>query len=295
METITWIDPLGVSTALHTVAPHQQARFVAWDLANRFSPPIRFEEDAIPEQDGARFRAVHHEPTEFPLPVWVQGSSASDLRTKIRALATSMNPKRGDGYIRVTSPVGDQRQIKCRVAEFDVTEKIGDTTGVSAQLVRMVFKAHTPYWEDVTETSLIFDPADTQPGAFLGNPFFPIRLAASEIAINTTVTNPGDVEVWPIIRINAPGNSIKIFNYTAGNVIDISSYSLSSGQIVIDTRPGYKTVIKDGIENLWSYVTSASGLWPLQPGANEIRLEMGDTANGYTLMEVAYTNQYLSP
>lgn len=280
-----WIDPDGASLTL-------QAK---WETSNRYAPPVEWEEDGVPGQPGMRFRAVRHGLKEFTQTVWITGTTESDLRTQIRNMVAVMDPTRGQGILRVTAPGGDQRQIRCYYSGgLGLSEALGGDSGILFQRVVLSFRAHEPYWEAISATSQTFD-VDAPTGNFFSNPFLPIRLSSTEISVDATVTNAGDVDAWPIIQVTAPGNGIKVINYTVGKSIYLPDYNLSTGEITIDTRPGYKTVIKDSTENLWPYVSATSALWPLRRGANVIRVEMGNAGYGFTTITISYTTRYLSP
>jgi hypothetical protein len=271
--------------------------FVSWAASGRFSPGVRFQEDGIPEQDGARLRAVFFDVREFVLPIWVIGATDADVRTNIRSLVRSMNPKRGDGKIRVTSPLGDQREITCRVASgFDSSERIGDTTGAVGQMFPLAFKAHDPYWTEAAD--IVAGPwqVGTSSGSFF--PIFPIRLSSSEVFAQVTIDNLGDDDAWPVWTITGPGSSPKVKNLTTGKTTDLGSYFITAGETVtIDTRPtgsNQKTVTSNINGNLYTRLTAASDLWPLIQGTNQVSVEMGTAAAGVTSVQMARRHRYLT-
>jgi Phage tail protein len=297
-ETAVWIAPDGSSTTLHNGSnPYGGTYFVSWSVSGRFSPPVRFQEDGVPDQDGLRLRAVFHGANEITLPIWVQGSSDADLRTKIRALVSSMNPKRGDGKLRITSPLGDQREVVCRVASgFDGAERIGDTTGAVAQMFPLTFKAHDPYWQDVAD--IVAGPwtVGTSPGSFF--PFFPIRLSSSEVFAQVTIDNTGDENSWPIWTITGPGDNFKLKNLTTNKTLDIGAYFIIAGEVItIDTRPSglsRRTITSNVAGNLYTRLTVTSAMWPLIPGSNQISIEMGTASAGVTSVQMARRQKYLA-
>lgn len=291
-ETIEWIDPDGTTTTLHGGAD----MFVAWNVSGRFSPSARFEEEGIPEGDGARLRAVHHDARDFGLPVWVRAGDEATLRTAIRSLVSAMNPVRGDGRIRVTSPLGDQREIVCRVAAgLEGAERIGDSSGVWAQLFPLVFRAHEPYWQDTTDTTSGPWLLASSPGSFF--PLFPIRLSSSEVFAQVTLTNAGDVESWPVWVITGPGANPKLRNLTTGKDLELPAYTIAAGEVVtIDTRPTgstRKTVTSSTGGNLYRLLSGTSALWPLARGTNSVAIEMGG-ATSASSVQVSRRHRYLA-
>ncbi len=281
-ETVTWIDAAGASTVLE----------VEWNTSGRFAPPTMFEEEGVPEQDGARLRAVRHGVREFVLPLWIEAASESALRTAMRDLVKAMNPKRGAGKIRVASPVGDEREIVCSYADgLDMRETLGETSGPLVQRAPVVFRAHSPYWQavsDITDTYTSGDPAPFFP-------FFPLRLSSSTVFADAAPTNIGDVDAWPVWTITGPGSAIVLRNLTTGYSLTLNT-TLGSGETVtIDTRPGLKAVTRgDGTNLFTSLEQSTSYLWPLEEGANSVRVEMS-SATAASSVTLAFRPLYLSP
>lgn len=287
-ETIVWIDPDGVSTTLHETGNMH----VAWNVTGRFGAPSLFEEEAVPEMDGARLRSVRMDARPFSLPVWVKETSATELRLTLRELARSMNPRRGDGIIRVTTPVGDQREISCRVTSgLQGSERIDDSSTVTDQLLSLEFRAWDPYWRDTTDTSagpwILGSPAA---GFF---PLFPLRLASSEVFATDTVDNLGDVEAWPVWTVTGPGSSITLKNLTTDKTLLLNVTLLAGESVVIDTRPGAKTVIKSDGSNQYSNLSATSSLWSLTSGDNSVQIELGG-ATSATSVSMLRRHRYLA-
>lgn len=285
-ETVTWIDPDGIETILA----------VEWDVAGRFSPPTRFEEEGIPDQDGMRLRAVHHDARDFVLPLWIEGSSEADLRTKMRNLVSSMNPLRGDGRIRVTSPVGDQREIVCRAASgLEMGERLNETSGPEVQRAAVVFRAWEPYWQESTDSVSGPWTVGGSPGSFF--PIFPLRLASSEVFASVSVVNSGDVDAWPVWTITGPGANPRLRNLTTGKDFYLPLYTIQEGEVVtIDTRPTgstRKTVTSSTVGNLYGKLSGTTALWPFAPGTNAVSIEMG-AATSATSIQVARRHRYLA-
>lgn len=288
VEAIVWIDPDGASTTLHTSANY----FVGWNVSGRGSPGVTYDEEAVPEQPGLRLLSVLHNVREFSLPVWVQGSSESDLRVKLRALASSMNPVRGDGTIRITTPVGDQREILCRVSSgLEWAEKIGETSNLTAQMLPLVFRAHSPYWQDASDTAVSWMQG-AAPGGWFPFDGFP-SLSSSEIFADAAVVNSGDVDTWPVWTITGPTSTVVLRNVTTGKQMTLV-YGIPPGEVVtIDTRPGRKTLRTLSGQNLWPLLSGTSALWPLSPGSNTVRVEAGTTSTA-TQVQLVRRHQYLT-
>lgn len=284
-EVVWWIDPEGTSTVLG----------VSWGVSGRFAPPPKYDEEVVPGEPGARVRSVRHDVREFTLPLWLGTySSEAELRREMRRIIALMDPVRGEGKIRVQSPAGDQREIRCRYAAgLEMNESLGDNTGLRAQKAAVVFRAHDPYWMDVNDTIVTLTVGET-PKFF---PIFPMRLTSSEIFTESSIDNPGDVEAWPVWTLQGPGSTIVLRNLTTGKKLELSAsggLTLTGREsLIIDTRPGKKTLVRSDGTNLWPYVSNDSSLWPLRPGGNLVRLEMsGSNTDSY--LRAAIRPRYLT-
>ncbi|WP_086846729.1 phage distal tail protein [Amycolatopsis kentuckyensis] len=265
---------------------------VDWDASGRFAPPPVFASTGVPGQPGERLREVRHGIKEFTVKLTLAASDEGSLRTAQRALVKAMNPVRGPGTLRVTSPLGDVREILCYYSDgLGMDEKEG-VSGPSMQQADVTFRAFEPYWRDASDISISYTVGVT-PTFF---PFFPLRLTSSQIAVDATVSNNGDVETWPVWQINGPGNSITLRNITTGELLTLTGVTLTAGQfITVDTRPGYGTVKMNDGTSIFSALTATSSLWSLAEGSNAVRLEMTGATAGASALQLNYRQKYLSP
>lgn len=289
-ETFTWIDADGGFLVIG--GPSTNTYQVDWKATGRFMPKPRIQSHGVPGQPGAVLDGVDHDVRDFVLPLSIAATSEANLRVLLRDLMTRMNPKRGQGKIRVTSPIGDQREITCLYAaglEGDETEGV---SGPQFQAFPLAFTAFDPYWYDVSPSSKTFT-LTALPNFF---PIFPVRLTASQLVVDDNVTNGGDEETWPVWTITGPGVSVTLRNSSSDQLISIPSITLTAGQVLtIDTRPGVKSVLlNDGTDMFSSVDHTVSTLWPLRIGVNAIRLEMSGISAASAL-SVSYYQRYLTP
>lgn len=279
-EQTSWIDPAGSMTPLA----------VEWRATGRFAPPVELEEDSVPGQPGARTRAVRHGVREFSLALWIEGADEGDLRTQMRELVYSMDAVRGDGRIRVASPLNDQREITCRlIAGLEMSEVLGENSGPTVQRAVATFRAADPYWSAVGDVTETFTSAE--PPSFF--PIFPLRLASSEVFADVSVANDGDVEAWPVWQVYGPGSALVLRNLSTGQLLQLTVSLATNEYVVIDTRPGAKTVTKNDGTNLFPYLSTMSALWPLPPGSTSIRVEMASTTVDSSV-RLAFRPRYLT-
>lgn len=287
-ETFTWVDPQGSQTVLR----------VAWysnvgQMQGRFMPDIQLQEDAVPLQDGARFRLALHNERNFQLPLIIKDTSLAGLRTQLRALTYAMDPTRGDGTLVINSVLGDTRQVVCRYVTGLQMQERSDYGRFSAQgLVQ--FRAYDPFWQDSTDTSQSWSLTSV-PSFF---PFFPLRLTSSELVVQDSINNTGDVQTWPVWTITGPGggsDGIILTNTTTDDEFTFMTTQLLTGQsITVDTRPGVKTVTLQDGTNLFGDLDPTSVLWPIVKGNNGITLEMANAVPGTSALSVNYRRKYLS-
>lgn len=276
-----WIDADGATRPVH----------VEYEVKGIFGPPVVLTEDEVPGESGTRVNEVRHGPREFALPLYERNDDPAALHQQLRDLVWAMEPTRGAGVLRATTPAGDQRELRCLViAGLDMDQTFGRQATPTSQRLVPMFKASDPYW---------YAPSDVVTDFVIGTtasffPIFPLRLTASELAVDTTVTNAGNVLAWPAWTITGPGSGVVLRNLTSGNEIALTGLELTASEtVVIDTRPGHKTVTGGDGVNLWPYVSEESDLWSLQRGVNAIRLEMTG-ASSESSLRLAYRPRYLT-
>lgn len=286
-EIIEWIDADGGSTTLD----------VEWDVSGRFMPPVKFTEQGVPGRPGAILRATRHDIRDFMLTFWLDEPDDSSIRAAMRSMVAKMDPLRGTGKVRVTGPDGLQREIECvYAAGLDMTERLGDFSGIYSQKCVVQFRAHWPYWRDTLPLTFVYGAGTSQP--FLGNPFFPLRITSSAVAAQQVITNDGDVDAWPVWTVSGPGSGVVLKNVTTNKWTDLTPVSLLTGQLLtVDTRPGRKTItINTGgvVTNAFSSLSNTSELWSLARGDNTIQLQMTNTVPGSSQLTLTYNREFLS-
>lgn len=290
-ETVEWIDADGVSLTIS--GPGVITYGVDEPLSGRWMPKIRVQSDGVPGRPGGVFRRADHDVREFVLSLSVAASNDATLRPLLRDLMRRMNPTRGQGKIRVTSPVGDQREITCLYTAGLEGEEKEEVSGPGFQAYPIAFQAFDPYWYDTSPTSKTFT-VTTVPNFF---PLPPIHLTSSNLVVDDTVTNNGDEETWPVWTITGPGTDIRLVNLTTSKVLDFGVNALGAGEVItVDTRPNIKSVTLDDGTSLYSWVDwTQSQFWPLEVGINAVRLEMSGITANVSGLQISYWQRYLSP
>lgn len=282
-EELIWIAPNGVQTSLMDEDTFQ----VLWGVDGRFMPPVDLVEDLIPEESGSVLRQVRFGPREVGLPLDVRATSEQGLRALLRSLLTLFNPTRGDGVLRSIGPAGDIRDLNCRYrAGMELRESQGES-GETWQRAMVVFRAFDPFWYDANDIRLDFGTVATP---FF--PFLPMRLSGSSVISDFSIFNTGDESAWPVWTISGPGSDPVFRNTTTGKSLSLVTTLAVGDVVVIDTRPRRKTIIKNGVTNLYPTLNPAGSLWPIGVGNNDISLTMTGTTAA-SKIEVAYKRRFL--
>lgn len=280
-ETLSFVEPDGTETVLP----------VTRGIGGRFMPPVAMFDDPVPSSDGTRLRALRFDARTVIVPIWLESADLESHRAVLRDWARRLNPRRGDGRLRVAVD-GTVRELTVRYREgFGLEENYFHFTET-----KLAFYAPDPYWRDVTPTQMTFGIGATQPG-FLPLPHATtgsfLTLGASTIALSQSVPNLGDVEAWPVWTITGPALSVTVRNVNTGQELTLTG-TLGAGEVaIVDTRPGVKSVRIGGVSR-FDVLSAASVLWALQPGANAVAITLpGATASSTVTM--AFVSRWLAP
>lgn len=284
IDSLTWIDSAGISTELSD----QETLDLQWNITGRFMPPVDLVEDDVPEQDGSRPRLVRVRPRDVALGLTVTGEDPEQLRTLLRQLVRTFNPRRGAGMLRATRPDGSARELTCTYkGGLELQEGFENIVGW--QRAVLVLRAHDPYWYDQTPTSVTYSVTAPQP-------FFPDLALNSDTILGTQIVpNDGDVDAWPIWTVHGPASRFTATNQTTGKLLDVVTALTSEQTLIVDTRPFRKTVRRDDGTNLYAAASQpGSSLWPLEEGDNQILIELPG-AGPESYVTLTYARRHLTP
>lgn len=286
-EQLVFVDPAGVETDLTDHVDFE----TLWGVSGRGMPPFDFVEDELPGFPGARTRDVLVKPREVTVPVHVEAADPTALRTLLRAFAGRLNPLRGVGRLRSVAPGGDVRELACRYTGDLTLDGQRESGGVTWQRALLIFRAaDDPYWRDETDTVETLTSGMSEGRTFF--PFFPLRLTSSEVFSETVVDNAGQVDAWPVWTVTGPTGGVTLRNLTTGRVLALDLALVLGRVVTIDTRPGSQAVVDDAGVNLYRYLTEHD-LWPLVPGENAVRVELG-AVDVDTSVALSYRRRYLT-
>lgn len=252
-------------------------------------PAYAMATDESPGIDGVAVRQVRAQAKEIVLPIafWADDSRAAYL-TRRRDLIRRLNPKRGPGTISITQADGSTRSIAVYYTGGMEGDESRDAAGMRWCMTVLTFTCPSPYWlgEAVQQ--------EWRTGAS-GNffPLLPLIVRDSQVLGAVTVDNDGDDTAHPTWTVDGPATSVSLSNATTGESLLLTHTISSSDQIVIDTRERRQTALLNGATNLWPDLSSASALWALDPGVNDLTLTVSGSTSD-TRVGMSYQPRYLA-
>jgi len=239
-------------------------------------------------------------PRTFALALTIVHSTTALVLAYWRALARNQSPYKDPeslGAVLVETPDGLYRQIACWMIEAPDPE----FRSPEACSALFTFWAPLPFF---------YDPTEQSEAAGLDNPggvTFPadfvdptgLEFATSDVDSHVSITNAGDVETWPTIRINGPGKDPAIENETTGKTMALTAnggITLDAGDY-IDIAMDAATVSfhdnTDGSDtNIISTMSLSSVFWPLMRGENMLHCTMTNVTTGSIVVD--WYNRYQS-
>lgn len=253
-------------------------------------PPYAWSEETVPLQPGARLRDVRRRQRDYTLVLFVSDATTTALAARMAALIRALDPERGDVRLRKTNAAGEVRDLVCRYKSGLEGDDGDDSYGVLWRQFPLTLRAVDPDWLGSSDVQLAY-LLDQTPSLFF--PILPLRLSSSSVFADATISNAGDLPTWPVWTITGPGADPVLENLTTGERLALTA-TLGVGEgLVIDTRPGRKTITRSDGSNLFSSLSSDSALWALARGNNQVRIEM-PSADANSAVRLAYTLRYLA-
>lgn len=244
---------------------------------NGFGLPPREVAAADLPDGGASLQSIRDQARMLAIPLRVQGTTQAEYLERLRRLQAAMRHPVRDGIaqpgvLTVALPDGSRRSI---AAYYH-----GGLSGEEEPLDDLLLKMGTfpnfelialdPYWTG--------GQVSQQWRASAGRAFFgpmPLQLAASQVLGSVTVDLPGDADSFPVWTISGPGIPT-ITNVTSGRSFAFADAIAPGTVVTVDTRPDRLTVLDDQGTDLYDKLATWPDLWPLEPGRNELTVEMAD-------------------
>jgi Phage tail protein len=210
---------------------------------------------------------------ELTFPLVVEGGDRAQFRDRRRRVQSYLTGRRG---VRVTHVEDDGEEMWTHGYYVGGMEGEHVYDGDTIVTYAPVLRCGDPYWH-MAEVSEPWRPG----GAASWFPFPPLTLTGSILTARRDVTNPGDVDSWPLWTVTGPGDRLDVVHRS----IDVDGREIArtivydapipAGQVVkIDTRPGSRSVTDAAGTNLMPNVASDPEFWPLLGGTNDVELTM---------------------
>jgi len=151
-------------------------------------------------------------------------------------------------------------------------------SGMRAADFSLQFFCPDPFWYDTTPDAVDFDLAQTD---------LALDITNNKYRREITVTNDGDVYVYPTITVTPGGTPLTTIvarNITSGRMFTYLG-TVAVGTALVVNMAAF-TVENNGIEDLQNF--SNSDFWALQPGDNVIQIEGTAPAN----YDFAFTKRF---
>lgn len=243
---------------------------------------------------GARLRHAQPQPRTIVWPLFVEGATHTEFLTRWRALATAFTRtlREGPGILEIARPDGSRRQVRVFYQEgFEGEASAG--YGVIFDTAVITLFCEDPYWVDPVQR--VVHRETGSPVDFLV-PFPSVSLG--QILGETTVTNPGDVIVWPTWTITGPANLITFTHADTGEqfILDPSASAVGHGplltgqKVTVSTDPP-QVRYQDGSNWVGALNWPGAVLWGLAPGTNDVTFQLDGSGPG-SAVDLVYNPRY---
>lgn len=264
-------------------------------------PPYLLFSDDSPNLDGSIFRSARASAREIMLPVFMYGVDRQHINQLKRKLFQALNPSRGFCYLRFTEGSNQTRQIACYYKGGMEGAEGTDVAGFTWAKYGLQFTAMDPwfYQDRPTSTRWNFGIGET----FLSTTvsFLPIKVSRGVMGgdgAGLVLSNPGDIEAWPIWELEGPIKSFALESPTGetirATVQSDGTDAVPAGRVLtIDTRPGKKTVKDDQGTNYWAKLATNPQFWGIQPGETLANINVV-TGSGNASVTLTFLPRYAS-
>lgn len=273
--TATWTDPTGVVWALSDnsddVGWFTTSGPAGWDATT-----YEIVTDPL-SRGGETVRFIRSKPGHLVWPLYVFGDTHLQYvqrnRQIKRAFMMTMH-RSAVGVLRVARPDGTAREIEA-YCESGFEGDAGDGWLTSKYAIALF--CPDGYWRDIT-------PVTTTNSYVAGADYFaPFPQVSAGLALGETVlTNPGDVDAWPVWTITGPMTAMSATNVTTGYEFTLTYPLLAGEQIVITTlQPTVRGPVGQNLVSALDWPTAY--LWWLQPDDNTVIFNVSGAAAGTTI------------
>ncbi|MEU7338715.1 hypothetical protein [Streptomyces sp. NPDC007074] len=265
-------------------------------------PPVRDNDVDQPSMDGSFAGPDYWAGRQIQLDaaIKIPGNPGAcyDMVAQLQAAAADPSVRLVGGVgmtLRCKRPGQPVKRLTVRMRKLDPEYKqvIHGYVPIDVELL-----AHDPTFYADEESTTEIPLGWLTGGGFAAPVTAPIFVQDGTVAADRPgwVTNNGDADAWPVIRISGPCATVSIIHADSGRTLSLPTLNLTAGQwIDIDTRPGYRTVTRENGGNASSYLSPSSriDLFSLPPGQSEMRWTAFDNTNT-ARMRLTWRDAYIA-
>lgn len=260
-----YVDANGIE---HLLNDGSTVRLMAWQGFGLEG--LQIIESRTPYRHGATPRGQYLQPREMVVALGILTQDFDAWQQADRNLRDALKPFPGEGVLKWVHG-STVRAIRCYMTQYakDSHDKKGPGWGV--RLVH--FHAPDPFFYDPNEVvvneSLSAPPTQSFPRSF------PLSWSGSNVDIYVIVQNDGDVEAWPVMRVDGPSDNPIITNETTGKSMSITQAQDAGDYIEIDMDNGTVEFYNDSAgttTNILENLSNDSEFFPLVPGENVLHV-----------------------
>lgn len=222
--------------------------------------------------DGAVFRGSKRKTRYIDMPIIIFGSSAQDIEDKQRRLVRLWNDKYSTPRLVATYEDGSKWSVNIHYAGgADLVFGSEDTDGKTYATWLVSLACPDPFFTALTP--VVIDPikaANAGRGLIRtgGGGLARLRLSSSQTIGSFQITNPGDIDAFPIWRVKGPGDSFQATRAIDGASFTYSSAFLITDVITINTKT--KKVTDQTGANKYGSLPGAPKLFSIPAGISNI-------------------------
>lgn len=218
------------------------------------------------------------------LPLLLRAGSSLEFLTLHREFMAALAPD-VESVFRVTAPDGSWREARGRYSTgADLTLDI-DPVKMRSARYGITWELGVPFWlGEPVVAEFVYDAG----AAFFPGP--PFTLAPGQVLGSAAITNPGDVEAFPVWRMNGPFTG---FTVGVGASVVSATLTKSAGQWVeVDMDPRALTVLDEAGVDCWSSLTEAT-FEGIPTGDTSLTTQLDDAGAG-SGVRLSFTPRYRS-
>ncbi|UAW08765.1 minor tail protein [Microbacterium phage SBlackberry] len=238
--------------------------------------------------DGKSFRGGKTLARQFEMPVkiyadpdnWEDRELVRQRYAKLAQILSLRNaPVRVTIDLDAGSPEGDRwfaDMVRVGGGSFDWDK---DTDGRSFIKTTFTLEAGDPYWTSEDQESKVIQPTGVGLGILgPGISLTQLRVGSTSGFGDTTITNTGEVEAYPVWTFEAPFSSFVMTSEYGETLEWVGAVAKSTGYIRVNTQDG--TVVDETGANRYAELGDAPQFWAVNPGITDASVVLADAGAG---------------